>query len=282
MTNPKLTYEEAVILLPNDPKYSERMFDSYLDADINRAARRFADSIEFQELRTWALKYHLEPGADILHLGAGNGIASYAWAKAGFHVSAVDPDPSSEVGCGAIQNIAKSENVSIRIVQSVGETLPFSQNQFDLVYVRQALHHAADLNAMLKEIMRVLRPGGLLFATREHVVSNQQELDVFLSRHPLHTLTFYPLNIYLSAIQTAGLRLLRVFKPLDTVINYFPMSENQVRRYLVESALHRFGPLLHRFVGRVGIWHEYIRRRDADIGNVTGAGRAFSFVARKQ
>jgi ubiquinone/menaquinone biosynthesis C-methylase UbiE len=280
-----LSYEEAVILLRNDPQHAERMVDSYLDENVDMAAFRFEESLEFRELRTWAAKYHLKPGAKILDLGAGNGIASYAWAKAGFHVSAVDPDPSDEVGCGAIQRILKINNLPMRIVRGIGETLPFLSNQFDLVYVRQALHHAADLQRTLNEIVRILRPGGLLFATREHVVSNQQELELFLEHHPLHQLTgsemAYTLPVYYDSIVGSGLRLLRAFKPLDSVVNYFPMPESRVNQYLIASAPHRFGAFLHRFIGALNIWQEYIRRRDSETGHLTGPGRPFSFVARK-
>lgn len=46
-------------------------------------------------------------------------------------------------------------------VNSLMESLPFSDESFDIVYSRHALEHVTDLKGTLLEIHRVLRPGGL-------------------------------------------------------------------------------------------------------------------------
>ena len=52
-------------------------------------------------------------------------------------VTAVDPDPSETIGCGAIRKLAKEYNLSnINVVQSYGESLPFNSNSFDIVHVK--------------------------------------------------------------------------------------------------------------------------------------------------
>jgi ubiquinone/menaquinone biosynthesis C-methylase UbiE len=49
-----------------------------------------------------------------------------------------------------------------RIVQSVGETLPFPDNYFDYVISYQTLEHVQDVGKCLDEMLRVLKPGGKL------------------------------------------------------------------------------------------------------------------------
>jgi SAM-dependent methyltransferase len=49
------------------------------------------------------------------------------------------------------------------VAAAVGERLPFRPAAFDMVYVSHVLHHAADPRAVLREIHRVLKPGGVLF-----------------------------------------------------------------------------------------------------------------------
>lgn len=52
-------------------------------------------------------------------------------------------------------------------VQADGEHLPFPNATFDLTYCVATLHHALDLHAMVGEMGRVTRPGGLVCALNE-------------------------------------------------------------------------------------------------------------------
>ena len=44
-----------------------------------------------------------------------------------------------------------------------GEALPFSDRTFDLVYCCDVLEHVSDLDAVIAETARVLKPGGIYF-----------------------------------------------------------------------------------------------------------------------
>src|SRR5205823_5423843 len=79
-------------------------------------------------------------------------------------------------------------------------------------------------------------PGGVFLATREHVISRNEDLPLFLAAHPLHHLyggeNAFLLGAYLDAIQGAGLRLKQVINPYECDINLYPDTKDQLRRRL--------------------------------------------------
>jgi len=175
----------------------------------------------------------------MLDIGAGRGIASFAFAKDGWQVTALEPDQSDIVGSGAIKNLADHENLAITVVNEWGETLPFDNSSFDLVYVRAVLHHARDLQRFCSEIVRVLKPNGMLLAVREHVISKTDDLETFLYVHPLHKLyggeNAFLLKEYKDAMISAGFDIVRTIKPFENPINFSPQS----RRSLCGEILNR-------------------------------------------
>jgi SAM-dependent methyltransferase len=50
-----------------------------------------------------------------------------------------------------------------RMIAGVGECLPFADESFDLVSTFQTLEHVADVACCIHEMLRVLRPGGVLY-----------------------------------------------------------------------------------------------------------------------
>jgi ubiquinone/menaquinone biosynthesis C-methylase UbiE len=240
-----MTWEEAVKWLRNQPEQQELVQHCYYDDPLESAAERFSQSEEWTAL-IQLLKPKI-PGK-VLDIGAGRGISSYAFAKAGCSVTALEPDSSNLVGAGSISNLFKNTGLPIQIVQEWGETLPFANNTFDIVYGRAVLHHAKDLKQLCKEAARVLKPGGYFIATREHILSRKEDLQNFLDSHPLHHLyggeNAYLLEEYTDAIRSSGLQIIRSFNPLESVINYFPMSKSQYQSQVKNSLARRFGETL--------------------------------------
>ena len=74
-------------------------------------------------------------------------------------------DPASEAIVAARAH-ARSRGLRIGYDVGVGEALPYANASFDAVVCVDVLEHVADLNKVLAEVARTLRPGGLfLFDT---------------------------------------------------------------------------------------------------------------------
>jgi SAM-dependent methyltransferase len=275
-----MTTEEAVKRLRADPATAGLMRDSYLDEDVAAAARRFAASGEFEEVRR--LVGPRLAGAAVLDLGAGTGIASRAFALAGAaRVVALEPDPSPVVGQGAIA-VSCRDAAAVEVVGGFGESLSFADGTFDVVYARQVLHHSHDLAGLVGECARVIRPGGIFLACREHVVDDAWQLEEFLHAHVVHKLAggehAWPLSVYQSAIREAGLELTSTLGPWDTVINAFPAvrSEEERRGYARGLVIAKLGWLGRLLLLVPGVEAAAWRRLDQPT-----PGRLFTFVARK-
>jgi len=223
-----MTWEQAVEWLRGQPGQEALVKACFFDDPLLEAAKRFHQSEEWVETR----KRLPDPPGKVLDLGAGRGISSYALAKDGFAVTALEPDPSSLVGAGAICSLAEESGLPITVVQEWGEQLPFPDHSFDLAHGRQVLHHARDLPGLCREVARVLKPGGAFLATREHVVDRPEDLPFFLAGHPLHHLyggeNAFSLPQYIAAIEEAGFWFSEILAPFDSAINYFPATWNQV------------------------------------------------------
>jgi SAM-dependent methyltransferase len=218
------TWEQAVASLLNDRDGMALARDCYFDGTALEAGQRYWASEEWQAVR----RLLPEVAGAALDVGAGRGIASYAMSRDGWSVCALEPDPSDLVGAGAIRRMVAEAGSSIEVFEAFGERLPFEDGRFDLVMARQSLHHARDLRALLRELYRVLRPGGRLVAMRDHVISRARDLALFHEAHPLHRLYggehAYLLREYTSAICGAGFSLQKIIAPLESPINYAPLT----------------------------------------------------------
>jgi SAM-dependent methyltransferase len=273
-----MTLDEAIEHLRADPEMADLVRDSYLGGDTIEASERFERTGEFAE--TIKVVGGFE-GRDVVDVGAGTGIVSRAIANAGARrVYALDPDPSPLVGRGAIERLGDDR---IEILDGVGEDVPLPDESVDVVYGRQVLHHTQDLDAVAHEAMRVLRPGGIYFFCREHVVANEKELEIFLRGHAVHRLAggenAYSLEEYTGAIERSGLETVHVWGVNDSIINAWPGANNDeemaaIRRNILGPVLYRMGPLAQKLPVARTLSHWRFQRH-----NYPGA--AHTFVARR-
>ncbi len=102
-------------------------------------------------------------GKMVLDLGCAGGFMAEALAARGAHVTGIDP---AEGAIAAARAHARAQGLRIGYDVGVGEALPYDTASFDAVVCVDVLEHVADLNKVLAEVARSLRPGGLfLFDT---------------------------------------------------------------------------------------------------------------------
>jgi SAM-dependent methyltransferase len=102
----------------------------------------------------WAdVTRHFAPDAELLDIGCGTG-----WLAEHFtSYTGIDGSPEAVA-------IATDRGRNV-IEGDVDEPLPFPAEAFDAVVMKDLIEHVADPVALVREARRVLRPGGLLFAS---------------------------------------------------------------------------------------------------------------------
>lgn len=110
----------------------------------------------------------LPPGQRILDLPAGNGLLADALRQAGH-----------EVVCADINR----ERPDYRYVD-MGEPLPFADAEFDAVLCLEGLEHLIDPVQLIRELARVVRPGGTVVLTTPNVMNFYSRLQfLFTGAH---------------------------------------------------------------------------------------------------
>ncbi|ARB29514.1 methyltransferase domain-containing protein [Pseudomonas tolaasii] len=100
-----------------------------------------------------------QSGARLLDLGCGAGHVSFNVAPLVKDVVAYD---LSQQMLDVVAAAAKDRGLrNIRTVHGAAERLPFVDGEFDFVFSRYSAHHWSDLGAALREVRRVLKPGGI-------------------------------------------------------------------------------------------------------------------------
>jgi SAM-dependent methyltransferase len=97
------------------------------------------------------------PGPALLNAGAGQGTFSQLLESRGFEVTSVDPSPA------AVDLLRRRVRGPV-LAASAGE-LPFADGSFDGAVLGEVLEHIEDDVAALREVARVVRPGGVVAAS---------------------------------------------------------------------------------------------------------------------
>ena len=101
-----------------------------------------------------------KPAWRVLDVATGAGHTVYAFAP---HVARVWATDITEEMLALVRGeIAKRKLANVRAVHAKAESLPFEEASFDSVVVGFGVRNVEDLEAGLKELRRVLRPGGRL------------------------------------------------------------------------------------------------------------------------
>jgi 2-polyprenyl-6-hydroxyphenyl methylase/3-demethylubiquinone-9 3-methyltransferase len=99
-------------------------------------------------------------GTLALDVGCGGGILAEEFAGMGFRVTGIDP---SEQSLATARQHAQSMGLDIDYRVGTGESIPFADNTYPVVYCCDVLEHVRDLPKVIGEIYRVTKPGGVFF-----------------------------------------------------------------------------------------------------------------------
>jgi len=105
----------------------------------------------------------------VIEVGAGHGLNFAYYPATVSEVVAVEPEPHLRRLAGAA---AARARVPVEVRDGTAEALPAAEGEFDAAVVSLVLCSVPDQQMALREIARVLRPGGEL-RFYEHVVSNR-------------------------------------------------------------------------------------------------------------
>jgi 2-polyprenyl-6-hydroxyphenyl methylase/3-demethylubiquinone-9 3-methyltransferase len=96
----------------------------------------------------------------VLDVGCGGGLLSEQFAAIGCTVTGID---RSAATIAAARAHAQAAGAPIEYRVASGERLPFDARQFDVVCCCDVLEHVDDMDTVIGEISRVLKPGGIFF-----------------------------------------------------------------------------------------------------------------------
>ena len=170
----------------------EEQWDS---ADIEHEVR--SKKIDFLVLPN--TRKYLPPGSKILEGGCGIGDYVYSLTKNGFDCIGID---FAEKTINKIKKIVPEVDVRVGDVRK----LEFSDNFFDGYWSMGVIEHFFEgYDVILKEMRRVLRPGGYLFLTFPYM-SSLRQIKSFLGLYPQIQDRTRPQNFYQFALNYKEVR----------------------------------------------------------------------------
>ena len=100
-------------------------------------------------------KFDLKKNDKILDVGCGRCEVLTAFGQLGLDISGVD---ASE----RIRSFAPKELSKLEILDFSKENFPFDDNEFDVVFSKSVIEHIHNPAHLMKEILRILKPGGII------------------------------------------------------------------------------------------------------------------------
>ena len=127
------------------------------------------------------LRGRFDTRRSILDAGCGTGRNLVYFLRSGFEVFGVDRDPAAIERTRAIARALAPGLAAGNFQSGEIEALPWRALQVDAVVCSAVLHFARDtphFDAMLHELWRVLRPGGLFFARLASVIGLERPITI--------------------------------------------------------------------------------------------------------
>jgi len=147
-----------------------RFFESIARLPAEKCARDVLDETKVHDqvavlCETTGMRPEDLRGKKVLEVGSGFGIfvnvtrRDYSCETVGLEPAEQGFDTSFELGR---QILAEYGTPPDAIIDAKGESMPFPDGTFDLVYSSTVLEHTDDPKAVIREALRVLKPGGCM------------------------------------------------------------------------------------------------------------------------
>jgi len=144
----------------------------------------------------------------VLDVGCGGGILSEEFAKVGCRVTGIDPSaPSLETA----RRHAASEGLTVEYHLASGENIPFDTKSFDIVVCCDVLEHVDDLEKTIREVARVIKPGGMFCYDTINRTEESHKANIFAAQEFALT-SFFPPNTHIWEKFITPEELLQIFE----------------------------------------------------------------------
>lgn len=153
-------------------------------ADAPPGSRHFYELVEHHR---YSKEWHIPIAADfastkglrVLEIGCGLGTDGAQFARAGADYTGIDlTDAAIELA----QRRFELFNLPGAFRTDDAERLSFPNDSFDLVYSHGVLHHTPDIESAIREVRRVLRPGGRAEVMLYHRNSYNYRVNISILR----------------------------------------------------------------------------------------------------
>lgn len=145
-------------------------------------------------------------GLCALDIGCGGGFLAEEFAALGCQVTGIDPSPAS---IGAARAHAATRGLRIDYRLGSGERLPVQDSVYELAYCCDVLEHVSDVDQVISETARVLKPGGLyLFDTINRTARSKLVAINLMQQWPLTRVVdagFHDWDMFIKPAELAGL-----------------------------------------------------------------------------
>lgn len=165
------------------------------DAIASHASRRFRSEYDyalFEYYRSAKVLKFLEQagvpvGGSVLDAGCGGGGMPLSFAEEARHVVGIDLAP--RFGDAGHTLAAERGLTNLHFARADGQALPFPDASFDLVLSHAVIEHVADAARYMRELARVLKPGGTMYlSTAPYLSFAGAHLPKLVVPVPLHLL----------------------------------------------------------------------------------------------
>jgi SAM-dependent methyltransferase len=119
---------------------------------------------------------------DVLDLGCLDGTVGALFVAQGNRVSGIDASRT------AIER-ARERGLDARL-GNLDDALPFADAAFDVAFAGEIVEHVFEIDPMLSEVYRVLRPGGTLIVTTPNLAALGRRLLLLVNRNPHIEISF--------------------------------------------------------------------------------------------